>query len=54
MDHIKPSLRKDPDQIVIHAGTNELINDHNCLNNVKKIVKKVRETCKTPNFVSPH
>ena len=25
LDHIKPSLRKEPDQIVIHAGTNDLI-----------------------------
>ena len=46
LDHIKPSLRKDPDQILIHAGTNDLINDQNYLKNVKKIVKLVRETCK--------
>ena len=45
-DHIEPSLRKEPDQIIIHAGTNDLTNDHNYLNNVKKIVKMVRETCK--------
>ena len=43
LDHIKPSLRKEPDQIVIHAGTNDLTNDYNYLNNVKKIVKMVRE-----------
>ena len=29
--NIKPSLRKEPDQIVIHAGTNDLTNDHNYL-----------------------
>ena len=46
LDHIKPSLRKDPDQILIHAGTNDLTNDQNYLKNVKKIVKLVRETCK--------
>ena len=46
LDHIRPSLRKEPDQIIIHAGTNDLTNDHNYLNNVKKIVKMVRETCK--------
>ena len=45
LDLIKPSLKKEPDQIVIHAGTNDLTNDHNYLNNVKKIVKMVRETC---------
>ena len=46
LDHIKLSLRKDPDQILIHAGTNYLTNDQNYLKNVKKIVKLVRETCK--------
>ena len=46
LDHIKPILRIEPDQILIHAGTNDLTNDHNYLNNVKKIVKMVRETCK--------
>ena len=33
LDHIKPSLRKEQDQIIIHAGTNDLTNDHNYLNN---------------------
>ena len=42
LDHIRPSLRKEPDQIIIHAETNDLTSDHN----VKKIVKMVRETCK--------
>ena len=37
LDHIRPSLRKEPDQIIIHAGTNDLTNDHNYLNNVKKM-----------------
>ena len=46
LDHIKPSLRKEPDQIVIHAGTDDLTNDHNYSNNVKKIAKMVREICK--------
>ena len=29
LDCIKPSLRKEPDQIVIPAGTSDLPNDHN-------------------------
>ena len=37
LDHIRPSLRKEPGQIIIHAGTNDLINDHNYLNNVKTL-----------------
>ena len=46
LDHIRPTLRKEPDQILIHAGTNDIANDQNYLKNVKKIVKLVRETCK--------
>ena len=46
LDHIKPSLRKEPDQIVIRAGTNDLANDHYYLDDMKKIAKTVRETCK--------
>ena len=37
LDHIRPSLRKEPDQIIIYAGTNNRANDHNYLNNVKKL-----------------
>ena len=46
LDHIKPSLRKAQEQIIIHAGTNDISNNTNYLKNVKKIVKLVKETCK--------
>ena len=46
LDHIKPSLRKAPEQILIHAGTNDISNNTNYLNNVKKFLKLVKETCK--------
>ena len=46
LGHIRPSLTKEPDQIIIHAGTNDLTNNHNYLDHLKKIVKMVRETCK--------
>ena len=46
LDHIKPSLGKAPEQIIIHAGTNDTSNNTNYLKNVKKIVKLVNETCK--------
>ena len=36
LDHIKPSLRKVPEQIIIHAGTNDISNNNNYLKNVKK------------------
>ena len=46
LDHIKPSLRNAPEQIIIHAGTNYISNNTKYLKNVKKIVKLVKETCK--------
>ena len=46
LDHIKPSLRKAPEQIIIHTGPNDISNNTNYLKNVKKIVKLVKETCK--------
>ena len=48
--HIKPSLGKAPEQIIIHAGTNDIANNTNYLKNVKKIVKLVKETCKDTKF----
>ena len=46
LDHIKPNLRKAPEQIIIHAGPNDISNNTSYLKNVKKIVKLVKETCK--------
>ena len=36
LDHIKPSLRNAPEQIIIHAGTNDISNNTNYLKNVTK------------------
>ena len=49
-DHIEPSLRKEPDQIIIHAGTNDLTHDHK--NNIKK--KWSGRHVKALNSVSSH
>ena len=46
LDHIKPSLRKALEQIIIHADTNAISNNTNYLKNVKNIVKLVKENCK--------
>ena len=50
LDHLKSSLRKEADQILIHTGTSNLTNDHNYLNNVKEIVNMVKETCEDTKF----
>ena len=42
LDHIKPSLPKAPEEIIIHVGTNDISNNTNYLKNVKKNC----ETCK--------
>ena len=44
VDHLKPTLRKKPSEIIIHTGTNDITNDINYLNNVKKMVKLIRES----------
>ena len=40
------SIKYQPESVIIHAGTNDLTNGINMLNNVKKIVKKL--TTKLP------
>ena len=37
LDYTKPSLPKAPEQIILHAGTNEISNNTNYLKNVEKI-----------------
>ena len=46
LDHIKLSLQKAPEQIIIHASTNDISNDTSYSKNVKKIAKLMKETCK--------
>ena len=46
LDHIRLSLRKALEQVIIHAGTNCISNNTNYLKNIKKYVKLVKETCK--------
>ena len=38
-----------PKSLIVHVGTNDLTNDFNPLNNVKKIVNKTKK--KSPNTV---
>ena len=35
-DHIKPTIRKNPDIVVIHTGTNDLQNNCNIAKKAKK------------------
>ena len=43
VDYIKPIVRRKPDALVIHTGTNDMTNDVNALKYVRKLVKIIRE-----------
>ena len=43
IDHGKPVLRKKPDTIIIHVGTEDLTNNINILRNVETISKMAKE-----------
>ena len=42
-DHLRPTLWKKPDAIIIHAETNDLTNDVNTMKNVRSITKIIEE-----------
>ena len=44
---VETLVAEKPDCIIIHAGTNDIMNGINSLNSVKEIVKKVKQT--SPN-----
>ena len=43
-DKVETLVVEKPDCIIVHAGTNAIMNGINSLNSVKKIVKKVKQT----------
>ena len=43
-DHVKPILRKNPDAIIIHSGTNDVTNDKPTKKKIKKVVKLIEDT----------
>ena len=43
VDFIKPVIRKRPDTVIIHAGTNDLTNGTNTMKQVHKIEKTIQE-----------
>ena len=46
IDHIKPAIRKNPDIVIIHTGTNNLQNNCNTVKKAKKLVSAVKEVDK--------
>ena len=43
IDYIKTELRHKPDIIILHCGTNDIINDMNTVKKMKKLVKEIEE-----------
>ena len=39
LDYFKPMVRKKPDTVIIHTGTNDLTNGVKTMNKVKKLVQ---------------
>ena len=46
IDHIKPAIRKNPDIVVVHTGTNDLQNNCNIVKKAKKLVSALKEVDK--------
>ena len=49
VEKIEDVLDQKPESLIVHVGTNDLTNEINLLNNVKKIVNKTKK--KSPNTV---
>ena len=43
MDHLRPAMRKKPDTIIMHTGTNDLRNDINTMKYIRSIKKILEE-----------
>ena len=44
IDYVRPAARKKPDMIFMHTGTNDIPNNVNALQKVRKIITTIKET----------
>ena len=51
LDKIDDLLKVKPDSLLVHVGTNDLTNNVNLLNSVKKMVKKVKNSSPSTKIV---
>lgn len=51
LDHINPVIRKKPDVVIVHGGTNDLQNDIDSSKNIDKIISNVKKKSPTTNIV---
>ena len=50
IDYIKPSIRKKPDFLLLHSGTNDLTNEVNTMTKIRKAVATVEEMVNERNI----
>ena len=43
IDYIRPTVRKKPDMIIIHTGTNDIQNKVNTFQKVRKVITTIKE-----------
>ena len=43
IDYIRPTVRKRPDMIIIHTGTNDIQNKVNTFQKVRKVITTIKE-----------
>ena len=52
LENIDQLVKSKPDCLIVHAGTNDLANGTNLLNQVKKIVKHFKKVSRSTKIVS--
>ena len=43
IDYVRPTVRKKPNLIIIHSGTNDIQNNVNTLQKIKKVISSIKE-----------
>ena len=47
LDHIKPTLRKKPDVVIVHCGTNDLTSEAKTIENMQELIRMAK--AESPN-----
>ena len=43
--YVNPIIRKKPDCLILHCGTNDITNDVDTINNIERIISNVKKKC---------
>ena len=50
-DHIKPIMRRNPDCVIVHTGTNDITKHEDTINNIEKLVNEAKRISPSTNLV---